>query len=189
MMQQDHEHVEHSEGGSRHDKEVDGNEVGEVVLEECSPGLRGWLRATRHEPGNGALREVEPELEQLAVDARCAPERVGQRHGADEIGKLRADGWSTGSSASGLPGPEGTKAQPVPTNHRLRAYDVQRLAPPYPPLREPHPEDASEGTEPWSLRAAAEQGELLSEREVLERKRSEERRVGKECRSRWSPYH
>src|SRR3989441_8316285 len=55
MMQQDHEHVEHSEGGSRHDKEVDGNEVGEVVLEECSPGLRGWLRATRHEPGNGAL--------------------------------------------------------------------------------------------------------------------------------------
>src|SRR5256886_16357396 len=29
-------------------------------------------------------------------------------------------------------------------------------------------------------------GELLSDREV---KRSEERRVGKECRSRWSPYH
>src|SRR3712207_9356631 len=25
--------------------------------------------------------------------------------------------------------------------------------------------------------------------EVLERQRSEERRVGKECRSRWSPYH
>ena len=25
--------------------------------------------------------------------------------------------------------------------------------------------------------------------EILERSRSEERRVGKECRSRWSPYH
>ena len=25
--------------------------------------------------------------------------------------------------------------------------------------------------------------------EVIERPRSEERRVGKECRSRWSPYH
>ena len=26
-------------------------------------------------------------------------------------------------------------------------------------------------------------------REVIQRERSEERRVGKECRSRWSPYH
>ena len=26
-------------------------------------------------------------------------------------------------------------------------------------------------------------------REKKEKKRSEERRVGKECRSRWSPYH
>ena len=24
---------------------------------------------------------------------------------------------------------------------------------------------------------------------IIEKKRSEERRVGKECRSRWSPYH
>src|SRR2546426_9809650 len=29
----------------------------------------------------------------------------------------------------------------------------------------------------------------VSERELLRRLRSEERRVGKECRSRWSPYH
>ena len=28
-----------------------------------------------------------------------------------------------------------------------------------------------------------------SEREIMETLRSEERRVGKECRSRWSPYH
>ena len=27
MMQQDHEHVEHAEGRSRHNKEVDGDEV------------------------------------------------------------------------------------------------------------------------------------------------------------------
>ena len=41
MMQQYHEHVEHPEGRRRHDEEVDGDEVGEVVLEERSPGLRG----------------------------------------------------------------------------------------------------------------------------------------------------
>ena len=32
-----------------------------------------------------------------------------------------------------------------------------------------------------------QEGKLL--REIIEEKRSEERRVGKECRSRWSPYH
>src|SRR3712207_7258613 len=30
---------------------------------------------------------------------------------------------------------------------------------------------------------------VLGGRKLLGRKRSEERRVGKECRSRWSPYH
>ena len=33
---------------------------------------------------------------------------------------------------------------------------------------------------PWRMRSV---------RERFERERSEERRVGKECRSRWSPYH
>src|SRR5256885_8025997 len=32
-------------------------------------------------------------------------------------------------------------------------------------------------------------GLALGDQAELERRRSEERRVGKECRSRWSPYH
>ena len=41
MTQQDHEYVEDPEGRGRNDKEVDGDEVGEMVLEERAPGLRG----------------------------------------------------------------------------------------------------------------------------------------------------
>src|SRR5260370_41672723 len=91
MMQRHHEYVEHPEGRGWHDEEVDGDEVGDVVLKERSPGLRRGLRATRHEPGNGALRDVEAELEQLAVNARRAPDRIRQRHGANEIGKRTSD--------------------------------------------------------------------------------------------------
>ena len=45
-----------------------------------------------------------------------------------------------------------------------------------------------------SLRLAVIGGNLTAENikkvaEVAEKYRSEERRVGKECRSRWSPYH
>jgi len=42
MMQQDHEYVEDPEGRGRYDEEVDGDEIGEVVLEERVPGLRGY---------------------------------------------------------------------------------------------------------------------------------------------------
>src|SRR6266436_4762889 len=105
-MQQDDEHVEHTEGRCRHYEEVDRSKIGDVILKEGSPSLRGRLRATRHETGNGPLREFEPELEQLTVDARRAPERIGERHGADEFRKLHSDGRSTRSTAARLPGPE-----------------------------------------------------------------------------------
>ncbi len=55
IMLEDHEHVENSESRGRHDEEVDRDEVGEVILEECAPGLRGRLWATGHQPGHRAL--------------------------------------------------------------------------------------------------------------------------------------
>jgi hypothetical protein len=65
----------------------------------------------------------------------------------------------------------------MPANHRLGANDVERLAPPCPTPREPDPEGAIQQPEPWSLRPAAEQGELLSERHVLKRQTP----VGPDC--------
>src|SRR3989442_700085 len=101
------------------------------------------------------------------MNARRAPEGIGEGHGADELGDLRIDGRTTGSTASRLPVPERAEALPVPANHGLRLNDMERFAPPCPPLREPQPEDAVEETDPRSLGAAAEQGELLSQRQVL----------------------
>src|SRR6266481_615587 len=101
------------------------------------------------------------------MDARRAPEGVGEGHGADELGDLQIDGRTTDSTASRLPVPERAEAPPVPANHGLRLNDMERFAPPCPPLREPHPEDAVEETDSRSLGAAAEEGELLSQRQVL----------------------
>ena len=39
----------------------------------------------------------------------------------------------------------------------------------------------------WSMLAQKDEDKLL--KRLLNASRSEERRVGKECRSRWSPYH
>ena len=96
------------------------------------------------------------------MDARRSPEGIGEGHGADELCDLPVDGWSPGSAAPGLPVPECAEALPVPANHGLGANHIERLAPPRPPLREPYPEESIEGAEPRALRAATEQGELLS---------------------------
>ncbi len=41
----------------------------------------------------------------------------------------------------------------------------------------------------WKNLYLPDQSTGLTGKEVAELRRSEERRVGKECRSRWSPYH
>src|SRR5713226_8132044 len=71
-MHQDDEHVEQTEDRHRHDEEVDGDKVQDMVLEERSPGLRGWLSAAQHETRNGPLRNLEAELEQFTMNARRA---------------------------------------------------------------------------------------------------------------------
>ncbi len=57
----------------------------------------------------------------------------------------------------------------MPANHGLGANDMERFAPPSPLVGEPHPEEAIEAPELRSLRSAAKQGELLPQRQVLER--------------------
>src|SRR5713101_10036477 len=46
---------------------------------------------------------------------------------------------------------------------------MERLAPPSPPVGEPHPEETIDAPELRSFRLAAKQDELLPQREVLER--------------------
>ena len=96
------------------------------------------------------------------MDARRSPEGIGEAHGADELCDLPVDGRSSGSVPPGLPIPECAEALPLPANHGLGANHIERLAPPRPPLREPYPEESIEETKPRALRAATEQGELLS---------------------------
>jgi hypothetical protein len=46
---------------------------------------RGGARARRQIPPDRRLADIDAELEQFAVDARCAPEGVGSTHPVDQV--------------------------------------------------------------------------------------------------------
>src|SRR5262249_17595464 len=69
-------------------EEVERGELRYVVIEERSPGLRGWFRIANHVFGNGSLRDLDTQLHELAVNPRCAPNRILTAHGSYQITSL-----------------------------------------------------------------------------------------------------
>jgi hypothetical protein len=47
-----------------------------MVTQKRAPGLAWWPASLHHVLGDAGLRDLKPELEKLAVDARRAPKRV-----------------------------------------------------------------------------------------------------------------
>src|SRR2546426_7738355 len=72
----------------------------------------------------------------------------------------------------------------VPRATRVEAQAVAQQAPP--DSTGPSRRRLFDATEPLELTLKSDFGAVAKERGT---ERSEERRVGKECRSRWSPYH
>ena len=83
--QEDEEDLEHHRWD---EEEVYGDEVLGMVVEKGVPGLRGRFAVPEHVFGDSCLREFDSDLEQLTVDARSAPARIGMAHLADEIANL-----------------------------------------------------------------------------------------------------
>jgi hypothetical protein len=73
--QEDEEDVE---GDCGHREEVDGNEILDVIVQECPPGLARRLAVTGHVLGYRGLREINAKLEQFAMNPRSAPERIAR---------------------------------------------------------------------------------------------------------------
>ena len=69
-------------------EEVDRDQVGDMVGEERAPGLRGLGAPLRHEPGDGALGDIDTELQEFPVDARRTPQGIRRGHLPHKDGDL-----------------------------------------------------------------------------------------------------
>ncbi len=85
LMRENEEDVENAEGDCRDGEEIDRGKLLGVVLQKCSPGLRGWFGMSGHVLSDGCLGDIDTEFEQFAMDTRSAPEGISFAHGADEF--------------------------------------------------------------------------------------------------------
>ena len=69
----------------RDDEHADRDDDCHMVPQKAAPSRGGSLRAPRQIPSNGGLTDLDAELEQFAVDARCAPKRVVDAHLTDQV--------------------------------------------------------------------------------------------------------
>src|SRR5450756_2246869 len=93
-----------------------------MVMKERLPALRRWSSSFDHILGHARLSDIDAELEQLSVDPRRSPQRIGNAHLADQPADLQ---WHNrpATRSSRLPAPIEPKTRTIPANNGVRLND------------------------------------------------------------------
>ena len=119
-MGQNHQNEQNPKSRGGHGKEIDRDQIVHVIVEERLPSLRRRSTLSGQESRHGSFRDVDTQLQQLAVDAGRSPKRVGSGHLQDQSSNLRAGFW-TSALPPGNPAPKQAKALAMPGHDRLRS--------------------------------------------------------------------
>src|SRR6267143_2129594 len=149
-------------------EEIDRDEVPDVIGQERAPRLRRRGAAFREQAGDGALSDVDAELEELTMDSRGAPEGIGGGHSCDKGGELGVDGRATPGGPAGELGPVLAEAPPRPSQDGGGGNDHEGVPPPGPDRGQPDPEEPISRAEFRPGHRSLVHGELLPQGEVLE---------------------
>src|SRR5258708_5002666 len=97
-----------------------------MTTQKGAPSLAWRPTPFDHVLGDARLRDLKPELEQFAVDAWRAPQRIFDAHSPDQDAQFRLDLRSPSPWAR-LPTPVAAKSVSVPTHERLGPDDCENL--------------------------------------------------------------
>src|SRR4030088_3171209 len=117
----DQQSIEPAKRDCRHDEHVHRSDPISVIAEECPPALGRRGSSPAHVLVPARLSDIDAELEQLSMDPRRSPQRIGNAHLADELAYLRRYGWSA-TTAPRLPAPVRSDPGAVPFYDRLRLH-------------------------------------------------------------------
>jgi hypothetical protein len=97
-----------------------------MITQEGAPPLAWRSTPLDHVFGDARLRDLKPELEQFAMDARRSPQWVLDAHPPDQRPQLRVN-LRPPSKRARLPTPIVAKAGPMPTDEGLGTDDRDDL--------------------------------------------------------------
>src|SRR6516162_313810 len=93
-MPQDQKSIQQSKGNRGDDKQIYRCDTVGMITKEGLPALRRWPPSPGHVFWNGGLADVDPKLEQFAVNPRRSPQWVGNAHLANEVANVRGYPWA-----------------------------------------------------------------------------------------------
>jgi hypothetical protein len=143
--------IENPERKRWQDKKVDRCDAIGMVAEKRSPALRRRPPAAAHIPSDCRLSDIEAELEQFTMNARCALEQVRTAHLANERAQINRDLRSANMVARS-PAPIRPKTSTVSANNRFRSDNRNRVQDAGKPAIEPNEQKTLGIVQIWSLR-------------------------------------
>src|SRR5262249_34778197 len=144
VMGNDEEAVEHAKSKRGYGEKIHrGNHLA-MILEEGLPSLSSLrvLGGALHPPRDRSLGNIETQLEQFAMDARCAPGGILGSHLEDQLPQLFGDLFPARRfRVPAQPTPIQAKSSAMPTHNGFRRKQKQRILPIRPSLTHQQPED------------------------------------------------
>src|SRR5450631_4045630 len=163
----DNEGIEQIETNSWNSEQVHGGNVRRMITQEGPPSLAGRRPSFDHVLGDARLRDLNPELEQFAVDTWRAPKRIFDAHQPDQHPQLCLNLRSPSQPAR-LPTPVAAKASPMPTHERLGPDDCENLQDRWKPAIQLDKEPAIMVREPdATMQPTLQDNQLMSKHRVL----------------------
>jgi hypothetical protein len=98
-----------------------------MIAKERLPTLRRWFSSLDHILGHTRLPDFDADLEQLSMDPRRSPQRVGNAHLADKPAYLLRYSWSA-TTMFRVPAPMRSETRAMPTDDGIRLDNRQRIA-------------------------------------------------------------
>jgi hypothetical protein len=140
MVGQDEQHEEHFVCHRRHDKEIKGDQVLDMVVQKGLPRRRRWLTWSHPVRLDRRFGHINAQLAQFPNDPRRAPGGIRLPHRLDELADFLGKDGATGGSPLAHAPPVVTEAPPLPGDHRAGLDECQDIRPARPELGRPCPE-------------------------------------------------
>ena len=168
VMGEHDEDEEDTQAGGGCREEIDRDQVSDMVSEERPPGLSGFGAPLRDEPGDGALGDIDAELQEFPVDAGSTPQGIRRGHFPDESGDLGIDGRAAAGGPTRELGPVLAEASALPSQDGVGRHDDQSPPPAGPDSGQPDPHQTVQRTELRPGYRSLVDDELLAQGQVLE---------------------